>query len=494
LKKPAGLAIVFLSFLGKPCEIDGLGETDMSIKKDIAVIGAGSGGYVAALRAARLGKNVVLFEEDRIGGTCINYGCIPTKYLLHQTKLFKELKTNQKWDGPVDQILCNWSRVQAGKLKAVDRLVRGIEFLLEKNGVEFVPGKAALQDERHVLAQTSSGEKVFEVERIILAMGSHSADLPILGADGRAVVTSRETLDFADIPKKLLVVGAGAIGLEMGTIFSRLGTDVTVLEIMPTVLPGCDKEMGTRLERVLKMQGLKIFTQMRIEQVLRGENKAVLKGTCLRNMTPFEFSGDRVLLAAGRKANSQGLPRDSLFIKLDPSGWVEVNSKLETNIPGIYAIGDLVGGKLLAHKASHEGLIAAENAAGGNALMDYRALPMAVFTEPEFASVGLTEEEARQKDGQVRIGVFSFQASGRALTMESPEGQVKIIAGKNDEILGAHILGPSASELIAELVLAMDKKLKLNDVASAIHIHPTLSESVMEAAMKAQGMAIHVLN
>jgi dihydrolipoamide dehydrogenase len=466
----------------------------MRIKKDIAVIGAGSGGYVAALRGAQLGKNVVLFEEDRVGGTCINYGCIPTKYLLHQTKLFRELTTNNKWDGPVDRIVCNWSRVQEGKLKAVDRLVRGIEFLLQKNGVEFVPGKAALQDERHVLAQTSEGEKIFEVDRIILATGSRSADLPFLRADGHGVVTSRETLDFADIPKKLLVVGAGAIGIEMGTIFRRLGTDVTILEIMPTVLPGCDKEMGTRLERVLKMQGLKIFTQMRIEQVLHGEGKVVLKGTCLRNMTPFEFDGERVLLAAGRKANSEGLYLGSPFIKLGSSGCVEVNPKLETNIPGIYAIGDLIGGKLLAHKASHEGLAAAANAAGGNVVMDYRTLPMAVFTEPEFASVGLTEEEARQQAGQVRVGAFSFQASGRALTMESPEGQVKIIAGRNDEILGAHILGPSASDLIAELVLAMNKNLKLRDVASTIHVHPTLSEAVMEAAMKAHGMAIHVLN
>jgi len=466
----------------------------MSIKKDIAVIGAGSGGYVAALRGAQLRKSVVLFEEDRVGGTCINYGCIPTKYLLHQTKLFKELKASQKWDGPVDQISCNWSKVQTGKLKAVDRLVRGIEFLLQKNGVEFVPGRAVLQDERHILAQTAAGEKVFEVDRVILATGSRSADLPFLRADGQAVVTSRESLDFSDIPKKLVVIGAGAIGLEMGTIFSRLGTDVTILEIMPTVLPGCDKEMGARLERVLKIQGLKIFTQMRIEQVLQGEGKVVLKGTCLRNGTPFEFDGQRVLLATGRKPNSQGLQLGSPSIKLDPSGWVEINPKLETNLPGVYAIGDLTGGKLLAHKASHEGLIAAENAAGGNLVMDDRALPMAVFTEPEFASVGLSEEEARQRVGQVRVGTFSFQASGRALTMESPEGQVKIIAGKDDEILGAHILGPSASDLIAELVLAMTRNLKLRDVASTIHIHPTLSESVMEAAMKAHGLAIHVLN
>ncbi len=466
----------------------------MNLKKNIAVIGAGPGGYVAALRASRLGQKVVLFEEDRVGGTCINYGCIPTKYLLHQTKIFQDLKGNNKLEGPIEQITCSWSKIQAGKRQAVDRLVGGIEFLLQKSDVELVKSRAWLQDERHILARTEGDERVFEVERIILATGSRSAELPFLQANGREIVTSREILDLPAVPKKLVVIGAGAIGIEMATIFGRLGTDVTILEIMPTVLPGCDKEMGARLERLLKKQGLKVFTQMKIEQVVQSQGKTVLKGTCLRNQTSFEFDSERVLLATGRKANGESLHAGSPFIKLNSSGCVEVNSKLETNIPGIYAIGDVIGGKFLAHKASHEGLVAAENAAGGDITMDYRSLPMAVFTEPEFASVGMTEEEAGQQSGGFRIGLFSFQASGRALTMDSPEGLVKLIADRNEDILGAHILGPSASDLIAELILAMHKKLKLGDVASAIHVHPSLSESVMEAAMKAQGLAIHVLN
>ena len=466
----------------------------MVTSKDIAIIGGGPGGYTAAIRCAQLKKKVVVFEEDAVGGTCMNYGCIPTKHLLHQTGIYKELKTSKKLDGPLDQIICNWKKVQEDKQKVVDRLVRGVEFLFQRYGIELVRAKAGLKDERTIVARTKDGDRVYEADRIILATGSRSAELPFLEADGTSVVTSRGALDFVNVPKSLLVVGAGAIGIEIGTIYSRLGTEVTILEILPTVLPGCDKEMGARFEFVLKKQGLKVSTQMRIEQCERKDGKVVLKGTSLKNQAPFELAADHVLLAAGRKANSEEIHADRPFVAVNKYGCVEVNVRLETNVPGIYAIGDLIGGKLLAHKASHEGLAAAVNACGGGETVDYQALPMAVFTEPEFASVGLTEEEARQRSDQVRVGVFSFQANGRALTMDKPDGQVKIIAGRDDRILGAHILGASASDLIAELTLAMHKGLTVRDVASAIHIHPTLSEAVMEAALKVHGGAIHIMN
>ncbi len=466
----------------------------MTTNKDIAVIGGGPGGYTAAIRCAQLKKKVVVFEDDAVGGTCMNYGCIPTKHLLHQTGIYKELKTSKKLDGPLDQIICNWKKVQEDKQKVVDRLVRGVEFLFQRYGIELVRAKAALKDERTVIALAEDGERVYEADRIILATGSRSAELPFLKADGMSVVTSREALDFVNVPKSLLVVGAGAIGIEIGTIYHRLGSDVTILEILPTVLPGCDREMGARLEFVLKKQGLMVLTEMRIEQCERKDGKVALKGMSLKNQVPFELAADHVLLAAGRKANSEGIHADRSFVAVNKYGCVEVNDRLETNVPGIYAIGDLIGGKLLAHKASHEGLAAAVNACGGRDTVDYQALPMAVFTEPEFASVGLTEEEARQQSDQVRVGVFSFQANGRALTMDSPDGQVKIIAGRDDRILGAHILGASASELIAELTLAMHKGLTVRDVASSIHIHPTLSEAVMEAALKVHGEAIHIMN
>jgi dihydrolipoamide dehydrogenase len=466
-----------------------------TIKRDIAVIGAGPGGYVAALRAAQLGKSVVLFERDRVGGTCMNWGCIPTKSLLHQTKVFHELRKNKALQGPVGQVVCNWAKVQDEKRKVVDRLVRGVEFLLLRNGIELVPGSAALLDERHILAHPAGEEKTYEADRIILATGSRSADLPFLKADGRDVVTSFEALAFESVPQSLLVVGAGAIGLEMGTIYSRMGAEVTVLEILPRILPGSDRDLAARLELLLKRQGLKIFTQMKIEQGVKQENgPLVLRGTCLKNQTPFEFKAERVLLAAGRRANSDKLYAGTPFVPVNRQGFIQVDASLQTSVPGLYAIGDLIGGKLLAHKASHEGLIAAVNAAGGKETMSYDALPMAVFTDPEFASVGLTEEEARVQTDKVQVGLFSFQANGRALTMESGEGQVKIVAGPDDRILGAHILGPCASDLLAELTLAMFKGLKIQDVSSAIHIHPTLSEAVMEAALKVKGLALHAVN
>jgi dihydrolipoamide dehydrogenase len=269
---------------------------------------------------------------------------------------------------------------------------------------------------------------------------------------------------------------------------------VTVLEILPTILPGCDNESVMRLERLLRKQGLKIYTQMKIEKSAIKEGKVLLSGTCLKDQSPFEFEGEKVLLATGRRPNSEDLHEKTLFISLNRAGFVEVNPRLETNIRGIYAIGDLIGGKLLAHKASHEGLVAAENAAGGKRSMDYKALPMAVFTEPEFASVGLTEEEAPERGIKPQVGLFSLQASSRALTMERQEGMVKILADENDRIIGAHILAPNASEIIAEVTLAINKGMKLRDLSSSIHIHPTLSEAVMEAAMKAKNEALHILN
>jgi dihydrolipoamide dehydrogenase len=466
----------------------------MTDRKDIAIVGAGPGGYVAAIRAAQLKKSVLLFEEDRVGGTCMNYGCIPTKHLLHQTKVFREMIRSKVLDGPLDQIVCNWSRVQEEKKKVVDRLVRGVELLLQKGGVELVKGTALLREDRTLVVRGPEGEKEYQAGAVILANGSRAADLPFLKADGRSVVTSLEALAFEEVPKSLLVIGAGAIGLEMGTIYSRLGADVQVLEILPQILPGSDRELAARLEVLLKRQGLKIQTQMKIESAVIANSRVTLKGFSLKTQLPFELSADRVLLSAGRKPNSDRLFDGPPFLPLIRGGYIEAGPLLETPVSGIFAIGDLIGGKLLAHKASHEGLAAAANAAGGRETVLYRALPMAVFTDPEFASVGLTEEEARAESDDVRTGVFSFQANGRALTMESPEGLVKIVAGRNDRILGAHILGPCASDLLAELTLAMTKGLAVRDVADSIHIHPTLSEAVMEAALKVRGESIHALN
>ncbi|TET71610.1 MAG: dihydrolipoyl dehydrogenase [Candidatus Aminicenantes bacterium] len=466
----------------------------MDKKYDLAIIGGGPGGYVAAIRAAQLKKRVVLIEKDRIGGTCMNYGCIPAKYLLHQTKIYRELKENKNIEGPLEKIKCNWKRVQEEKNKIVERLVKGIEFLLRKNGIEIVKGEGFIKSEKQIAVKTEGGDQILESDKIILATGSRPAALPFLEPNGKEVVTSREALEFDSIPTKMLVVGAGAVGIEMGSIYQRLGSDVSVLEIMPTILPGSDREMVVRLERILKQQGLKIHNQMRIEESNIKEGRVSLKGTDLKTQSAFEFEAEKVLLAAGRKPNTEGLTGKDLKLLLDKQGFVKVNNLLETSIPGIYAIGDMIGGFLLAHKASHEGIIAAENASGLKAEMNYKALPLAVYTEPEFSSVGLTEEEAKERGIKIQVGLFSLQANGRALTTGSQEGMVKIIADEKDEIIGAHILAANASEFISEISLAMKRGLKIQDVSSSIHIHPTLSEAVMEAALKAKNQAIHILN
>ncbi|MEW5901353.1 MAG: dihydrolipoyl dehydrogenase [Acidobacteriota bacterium] len=465
----------------------------MSEKRGLVIIGGGPGGYVAALRAAQLGKKATLIEEDRIGGICMNYGCIPTKFLLSQTQLSSELKRFQRFEGITQSLRLAWKRVQADKRSAVDRLVRGVEFLLERNGVEVLKGRGVLGGDREIIFQGFGGERKFTAERIILAMGSRPAGLPVATPDGKSVITHLEALEWEDVPKSLIVIGAGAVGLEIGAIYLRAGAEVTVLEIMPTILPGMDRQMAQRLERILKKQGLKILTEMRIEACDYRGGQPRLTGTSLKTQSRFEFSAEKILLAVGRRPNSDSL-RENYSHLLDRAGFVLINDKLETQLPGVYAIGDLIGGKLLAHKASHEGVIAAENAAGMKSEMQTGALPMAVFTEPEFAAVGLTEEEARAKGIELRIGLFSLQANSRAVTLDSPEGMVKIIAGTDDRVIGAHLLTPFASEMLAELTLAIRKGLKVQDIFSTIHIHPTISESIVEAALKVKGLALHALN
>lgn len=461
---------------------------------DLAVVGGGPGGYVAALRGAQLKLRVILIEKDRLGGTCMNWGCIPTKYLLHQTLIFQEMSKNRFVQGLPGGLTCDWKGVQAEKREIVRRLVEGIDFLLQKNGVKVVRGTARQSGENIITVTKEEGEEAVRAKKIILATGSRTAGLPFLKPNGIDVLTSREALDLEDVPQTLLVVGAGAIGLELGTVFQRLGTAVTILEILPTILPGSDRAMVTRLERMLKMQGLDIFTNMRIEKSRIEERKVRVEGTCLKDKKPFVFEAEKLLLAVGRWPNSEGLIENEPANWLDNGGSLRVNDRLETAVPGVYAIGDLIGGKLLAHKASHEGLLAAENAAGKKKNMDYAALPSAVYTEPEMASVGLTEEEARELGITTKIGLFSLQASSRALILGKTKGMVKVIADQKERIIGAHILAPQASELITEMTLAVGKGLTLQDVAGTIHVHPSLSESVMEAAMKAQNRALHALN
>ncbi len=465
----------------------------MAEKRDIVIIGGGPGGYLAAMRAAQLKKTVTLIDQDRVGGTCINYGCIPTKYLLHQTKILKEVTGTRTLEGPVGDIRLNWKKVQEGRQGVVDKLVAGIVFLLEKGKVEIVRAPARLRADKSVVFRTPEGERVLEAEKVIVATGSRAASLPFLKPDGRTVITSTEALELAEVPKSLLVIGAGAVGLEIGSIYRRLGTDVTVLEIMPQALPGADRESVTRLERVFKKQGLKVFTEMRIDEALIEEGNVTLKGLCLKTNAPFEYRGEIVLLSAGRRPNTDDLFDGAAFLEMD-RGFIKVGPSLETNVPGIYAIGDVIGGKLLAHKAYYDALVAVDNATGHRRIVDYKALPMAVFTEPEFASVGLTQEEAVAKGMKVQVGVFPLQASGRALTMDALDGMIKVIADESDRVVGAHIVAPGASDTIPVLTMAVAKGMTLEELGSIIYVHPTLSEAIGEAALKAKNKALHILN
>ncbi len=465
----------------------------MAEKRDIVIIGGGPGGYLAAMRAAQLGRSVTLVDQDRIGGTCINYGCIPTKYLLHQTKVLKELAGSRTIEGPVGEVRLNWAKVQQGRQAVVDQLVKGLVFLLEKGKVEIVKAPARLRADRTVVVRAAAGERVIEAGTVIVATGSVAAGLPFLKVDGGTVITSTEALTLPEVPKSLLVIGAGAIGLEMGSIYRRLGTDVTVLEILPQILPGSDKEAVTRLERALKKQGLKIFTEMRIESAVVEAGVATLKGLCLKTNAAFVHKAEKVLLSAGRKPNTADLFDGEPFLALD-RGFIKVDAGLRTNAPGVYAIGDVIGGKLLAHKAYHDAIVAVENACGMSRTVDYGALPAAVFTEPEFASVGLTQEEAEAKGLKVKSGVFPLQASGRAMTMEATDGLVKVLADESSRVIGAHVVAPGASDMIPVLTMAVAKGLTLDELDRIIYIHPTLSETIGEAALKAENRALHILN
>ncbi|MFW6140468.1 MAG: dihydrolipoyl dehydrogenase [Acidobacteriota bacterium] len=467
----------------------------MNKEYDVTVIGAGPGGYVAAIRCAQLGKKVLLIERERLGGVCINWGCIPTKFLIHQSGLFREISENKNLEGPVDKIKLNLKKCQENKKKGVDRLAKGIEFLLKKNKVLVIRGEACFRSPNQLTVKGEKREDKIKTQKVILAMGSSPGSLPLIKADGREVITSKQALETTQVPSRFLVIGAGVIGLEIGSWFNELGSKVTILEIMPQILPGSDKETAQTLQRELKKQGIEILTEMKIQESLIKEGMVTVKGTHLKKDSPFEFKAEKLLLAVGRQPNSKKIKGELPALRLDKAGFVKVNAFMETSIKNIYAIGDLTGGQLLAHKASHEGIIAAENTDGAQKKMDYSAVPSSVFTKPEFSSVGLTEEQARKKYGDdIQTGKFPLRANGRAVTIGNLEGYVKIIAHRNEEIIGAHILSPHSSEMIHEVTLALKYGIKVSELGSVVHVHPTLSESIMESAMNAQNKSIHILN
>lgn len=455
---------------------------------DIIVIGSGPGGYVSALRGAQLGAKVLVVEEEELGGVCLNRGCIPTKTLIASISVFQILKDGDSLGLKIDDLNIDLNKIIERKERIVRQLRGGIEFLFKRRGVELMKARATLKDRGLVLAEGDDGsKKELRARKIIIATGSRALELPNLPFDGERIIDSTSALDLRETPQSLLIIGAGAVGVEFASIFNALGSEVTLVEMLPCIIPAEDEELSRELERSFKTQGIKILVSTRIERV---EDK----GNFLKAITSKgeEIHIKKILIAAGRRLNSYNLGLEDLGIKTERDR-ILVNEKMETNIPDIYAIGDVVGGALLAHKASKEGTVAAENACGLSSYMDYSAVPSCIYTYPEVASVGIKEKEAEERGIKVKVGRFPFSASGKAQVLGKTRGFVKIMAeAKSKEILGAQIIGYRATELIAELAVAVRNRLTLGQITQTIHAHPTLSEAVMEAAEGIEKGAIHL--
>ncbi len=462
---------------------------------DAIVIGAGPGGYVAAIRLGQLGKKTLVIEKQEIGGVCLNVGCIPTKALLHAAHLRAQTEHARKKMGlHLEDHGFDLEKLNQWKTGIVQRLVKGIQSLWKTHGVEWVQGTGTLKGPKTVEVTRSDGTKTtYEADAIILATGSRPAVLKGFEPDGHRIWDSNHAVQFAKVPQKLLILGAGAIGLEFAYVYRHFGSEVEVFELMPQILPGTDTEMARELEKALKRQGIQIHTGVRATAVDSTKTGVIL--TYQDGDQEKQAEGEVLLVAVGRRPNSEELNLQEVGVLTDDRGYLKVDAQQRTSVPSIFAIGDLTGPPLLAHKASRQGVVAAEVIAGVNSAFDPRAIPAVVYTQPELASVGLSEEEAREQGLDIAIGKFPFLASGRALTYGENVGLAKIIAKREtDEVLGIHILGPEASSLVGEAALAIEMVATAEDIGLTIHPHPTLTEVLMEAAENVHKRAIHIPN
>jgi len=474
----------------------------MEVKKaEVVVLGGGPGGYTAAIRAGALGKKVLVIERDRVGGTCLNRGCIPTKALLSATEILEEMERMSNVGIHFDGMRLDVQELHRFKQKTVDKLVKGVEYLFKGNGVEKLGGSGKFVAPKRLQVETPGGIVEVEGENVIIATGSEVAPLPSLPTDGKSILNSDQILEMTEVPKSLLVIGAGPVGLEFAVIFHRLGSAITVVEMMPQVLPGCDRDLASALHRSLKKRKMEIFLSTMVQSyaVTEGGIKVQIAKVG-EDFKPIEgteetLQVEKILVATGRRPTTRNIGLDRAGVEVSPKGFIPVKPNRETNVPGVYAIGDITGPPLLAHKAMKEGIVAAEAIAGLPSIFDVRSIPGVVYTEPEVAWAGLTEEEAHQQGYEVAIGTFPFAASGRALSMNKTEGMVKLIGeAKTDRLLGIHIIGPGASEFMGEASLALEMGATVRDIGFAIHPHPTLSEAIMEAAERLHKKAIHILN
>ena len=464
------------------------------MRTDILVIGAGPGGYTAAIRGAQLGMQVAIVEEKQVGGICLNHGCIPTKALLACTDVLRAIQRASDYGINVDRVSAHLDKMMARKDKIVSQLVKGVEYLLSKNNVTLLKGRASFKNRCQVqIIKAERGIETVSADNVIIATGSEPLQIPGLAPNGQEIITSTEALALEVVPERLVIIGAGVVGLEMATFYSQLGSQVTIVEMLESLLPDMDKEIADLARRSLKRRKINLLLGKKVTgaEVVR-DGQVHLAIMDVRSQQEEELTAEKVLLAIGRRARIKDLGLEKAGVITDERGFIRVNDRMETSAPGIYAVGDVVGGKLLAHKASHEGITAAERIRGLDSTMDYRLIPNCIFTYPEMASVGLTEEEAKRRGYRVKAGRFPFRANGRAWAIGEAEGLVKVVAeAEHGEILGVHIIGPQADTLIAEAVTAMKLGATARDLATAIHAHPTLPESLMEAALNVYGRAIH---
>ncbi|KGJ49241.1 MULTISPECIES: dihydrolipoyl dehydrogenase [Paraclostridium] len=454
----------------------------------VAVIGGGPGGYVAAIKAAMLGAEVTVIEKRKVGGTCLNVGCIPTKALLASSSLISSIKEAKDFGIHINgEVESNFDDIMNRKNKVVSQLISGIEFLFEKRGIKLVNGFGKLVDTNKIEVNKEDGSKeLVEADKIILANGSQPVILPMFPYDGDKIITSDEALNLKDVPKSLLIVGGGVIGCEFGQFFRALGTEVTIVEMFDQLLPLEDKDVAKQLQRQFKKDKIKVMTGVKIEKCEIVDNEVV---ATLSNGK--EVKAEKALLSIGRKPYLDNSGIEDIGIELE-RGKVIVNENLETNVKGIYAIGDIINTPFLAHVASKEGLVAAQNAVCGNSkTVNYAAVPRCVYTEPEVAGVGKTEKELQENGIEYNTGQFDFRALGKAQAIGHFQGFIKILADKNDKIIGASIVGPHATDLLTELSLAVHLGLTVEEVGDVIHAHPTLSEGIMEALHDVHGECVH---
>lgn len=462
------------------------------IDADVAIIGGGPGGYVCGIRAAQLGLKTVVIESDRLGGECVNYGCIPSKSLITVAKLVDKVKEAEKYGLRASGVSVDFQQLQKWKSEVTSRLVGGIELLLKGYKATILIGDAEVLSKDRVAVTTKLGKEEVSCKNLVIATGTRTSSLPGLEFDGDMVIGSKEGLELNHAPRTVLVVGGGAIGLEFASMLQKLGSDVTVVEIMDQLLPGSDPEVVRVVHRKLEGRGVKVYVKSKVLSIEKKGSEAVV-----HVQTPDgeeTLVVEKVLVSVGRKPRTEKMNLQGLGVQTDPRGYIVTDTKMQTNVSGVYAIGDVRGPPLLAHKASKEGIVAAEVIAGLPSAADWKAVPDAVFCDPEVASVGLTEAKAIEAGYKVKRSRFQFAALGRALTAGEPEGFVKVVSNEADGlVLGVQIVGPEASDLISEAALAIEMGATVEDIALTIHPHPTLPEAIMEASESAAGRPIHQL-